>query len=118
MVELPLSCLAFAIPIALPPYYQAEGKFEKKKSFMKLMKTNLSDWTKLWEQIVEVPEITLKKIPKLLKPVERIGFEQLWKKLDTVDKASSARVNGSEILINWSEVIATVIVIVVTILAV
>ena len=50
--------------------------------------------------------------------MERIWFDQLRKKLNTADKASSAWVTGSEILINWSVVIAMKIVRVVIISAV
>ena len=49
------------------------------------MENNLSNWAELWEPIVKrFPTVTLKKIPELLKHIEKIGFEQLKSKLDTV----------------------------------
>ena len=66
MVELPLGCSAFGMSMSLPPYYQAEERFEEKKSFSKLMENNLSDWAELWEPIVKrFPAVTLKKIPNI-----------------------------------------------------
>ena len=77
--------------MSLLPYYQVEQRFEKKNAFIKLKETNLSDWVELWESIVEwFPEVTLNKIPEILKPVEKIGFEQLKAKLDNVEEASMA----------------------------
>ena len=106
MVELPLGCSAFGISMSLPPYYQAEEKFEKKMSFSKLMENNLSNWAELWEPIVKrFPTVTLKKIPELLKPMEKIGFEQLKAKLDTVRETGTQWMIGTQLLMNWSAVL-------------
>ena len=108
MVELPLGCSTFGISTSLPPYYQAEEKFEKKKSFLKLMENNLSNWAELWEPIVKrFPTVTLKKIPELLKPIEKIGFEQLKAMLDIVRETGTEWVTGTQLLMNWSAVIGT-----------
>ena len=85
MIELPLGCSAFGMSMSLPPYYQAEEKFEKKRPFVKLLENNLSNWAELWEPIVKrFPDVTLNKIPEILKPIEKMGFEQLKAKLNTV----------------------------------
>ena len=111
MVELPLGCSAFGMSMSLPPYYQAEEKFEKKKAFSKLMENNLSNWAELWGPIVKrFPTVTLKKIPELLKPVEKIGFEQLKSKLDTVRETGTEWMTGTQLLMNWSAVIGTLII--------
>lgn len=96
MVELPLGCSAFGTSMSLPPYYQAEEKFERKKSFGKLMENNLSDWAGLWEPIVKrFSDVTLSKIPEILKPIEKMGFEQLRDKLNTVGKTSIGWISGT-----------------------
>ena len=75
------------------------------------MENNLSNWAELWEPIVKrFPTVTLKKIPELLKPIEKIGFEQLKAKLDTVRETGTEWVTGTQFLMNWSAVIGTLII--------
>ena len=52
----------------------------------------------------------MKKIPELLKPIEKIGFEQLKAKLDTVRETSTEWMTGTQLLMNWSAVIGTLII--------
>ena len=119
MVELPLGCSVFGMSMSLPPYYQAEERFKKEKSFSKLMENNLSDWAELWEPIVKrFPAVTLKKIPELLKPIEKIGFEQLKAKLDTMGETGTEWMTDNQWLINWSTVIGTLIILAMVILVV
>ena len=56
--------------------------------------------------------MTLKKIPELLKPIEKIGFEQLKAKLDTVGETCT------QLSMNWSKVIGTLIILAMVILVV
>ena len=52
---------------------------------MKLIETNLSNWTERWEPIVKkFHEITLKKMP-----VEKMEFKLLKDKLDTIERRNS-----------------------------
>lgn len=42
---------------------------------MTLFETNLWNWAELWEPILKkFPEVELKKMPELLKPVEKINL--------------------------------------------
>ena len=40
--------------------------------------------------------VTLNKIPELLKPIEKIGFEQLKAKLDTVRETGTEWMTGTQ----------------------
>ena len=72
------------------------------------MENNLSNWVELWEPIIKrFPTVTLKKIPELLKPIEKRGLEQLKAKLDTVRETSTEWMTGTQLLMNWSAVIGT-----------
>ena len=108
MVELPLGCSAFGMSMSFPPYYQDEERFEKKNTIAKLMENNQSDWAELWEPIVKwFPEVTLRKIPEILKPIEKIGFEQLKAKIDTVGETGTEWITSTRWLMSWSTVIGT-----------
>ena len=83
------------------------------------MENNLSNWAELWEPIIKrFPTVTLKKIPELLKPIEKIGFEQLKAKLDTVRETGTEGMTGTQLLMNWSAVIGTLIILAIIILVV
>ena len=83
------------------------------------MENNLSDWAELWEPIVKrFHAVTLKKIPELLKPIEKIGFEQLKAKLDTWGETGTEWMTDNQWLMNWSTVIGTLIILAMVILVV
>ena len=65
-----------------------------------------------------IPDVTLNKIPEILKPIEEMGFEQLKAKLDTVGETSTDRITSTHLLMSWSTVIGTLIIIVLIILVV
>ena len=114
MIELLLGCSAFRISISLLPYYQAEERFEEKRSFMKLIETNLSNWAELWKLIIKkFPEVSLKKIPELLNLVDKIIFEQVKDKLSSVGKVNSVWRNNSETMLNWSAMLRNLVIAVV-----
>ena len=50
--------------------------------------------------VKKFPEVSLKKISELLKPEEKINFEQLKSKLSGVGKANSVWRNNSKIIMN------------------
>ena len=83
------------------------------------MENNLSDWAELWEPIVKrFPAVTSKKFPELLKPIEKIGFEQLKAKLGTVGETGTEWMTGIQLLMSWSIVIGTLIILAMVILVV
>ena len=119
MIKLPLGCSAFGTSVSLPPYYQAVEKFEETESISDLLGTNISDWAELWKPLVEgAPEATLRKIPKLLGPVERIDLDQLQDKLSSVGTSNSVLKGTSGIVINWSVMIGILLIIVMILSAV
>ena len=66
-------------------------KYEEKDSLVKLIKTSFSNWTEVWDPITEkYPEVTVKKIPDVLKPVEKIDLNQLEKKLTIIETENMA----------------------------
>lgn len=70
-VVLPIGCGAHSPSISLPPYYQAEEKFEENEALLELVGTNTSGWTGLWEPIVrEITKMSLEKMLALLKPID------------------------------------------------
>lgn len=57
------------------------------------------------------PVVTLKKMSKLLKPIERISLNQLKDKLNIMGKDSMVWGNNKRIIINWSAMVDTLIII-------
>lgn len=111
-VQIPkvLGCLAFGVSVSLPPYYQKEEKYEEKDSVVELINRSLDNYMEMWNPIVnEFPNITLKLIPVLLEPVERINMNQLKDQLKMLGEGGMAWEDSKKIIINWSAVIGTLI---------
>ena len=82
----PMGCAALEKSITMPPYYQAEEKFQSKESFLALSNVFSIWWTVLWDFLVKKsPNISVGKLPQLL-DVEKIDLYRLVYKLETVRK--------------------------------
>lgn len=107
IIELPMRCGAHGSLISLLPYYQAE-KFEENESFLKLMPTNVSEWTELWEPVVkEFPEISIKKMPDK----NRITPEEFKSKLSLVGRTSLNWKENMSTMIVWSTILGSLLII-------
>ena len=85
--KLTKGCQAFGKSITLPPFYQAEDKFESRDSFLAFSNVSSGRWTDLWKPLVTSPlNVTLRRLPKLLQSIEKIDLHDLVDQLETVDE--------------------------------
>lgn len=93
------------------PYYQSEEKYEEKDS--------VDNYMEVWKPIVnEFPNIALKQMPVLLEPVERINMNWLKDQLKMLGEGGMAWKDIKKIIINWSVVIGTLILVAVIVAAI
>lgn len=86
IISLPMGCTAFGTPITLPPFYQAEERFESRDSFLALSNISSARWTDLWKPLIRTSlNVTARKLPQLLKKIERIDLQDLVDQLETID---------------------------------
>lgn len=118
LVELPLGCSAFGVSISLPPYYQAEEKYEERDSLIETVRKSLSNWTDLWEPVTgNLTETTLRKMTKLLEPIDRISLDQLKAKLNTIGESTVGE-RGKQTILHWSVSLGTLMTIAVIVMIV
>lgn len=61
--------------------------------------------------VERLPEATLKAIPKLLKPAEKINLDQLKVKLSAMRKGNEIKGDNSGIIMIWSAMLSDLVVI-------
>lgn len=84
LVKLPLGCSAFGTSIVLPPFYQAEEKFELRDNVREL---SFENGTGLWEPVIKgFPNVSLSRVPDMLQPLQKINLEQLLDKLSEIQR--------------------------------
>jgi len=89
IIKLPLGCSAYGPSIALPPYYQAEGRFERQDELLAMMTKEMDNWTDLWSPLTfRFKNATLSKLPQVLKPVEKIDLHSLTKRLELIEQVT------------------------------
>ena len=83
--RVPLGCGVYGDSITLPPYYQAEEKFETSDAFRPLIITTLISGMGLWKPFMrKFPNITPKAIPEILNPLRKMNLNELLHKLETI----------------------------------
>ena len=91
-LQVPLGCGVYGGTITLPPYYQAEEKFETSDSFLPLINTTLISRLSLWEPLIrKFPNITLQAIPNVLSPLKKTNLRELMHKLDALREQNSPK---------------------------
>ena len=71
--------------ITLPPYYQAEEKFETSDAFLSLINTTLISGMSRWEPLIrKFPNITPQAILEISSPLRKMNLNEIFRKLDTI----------------------------------
>ena len=77
-LRVPLGCGVYGDSITLPPYFQAEEKFETSDAFLPLINTTLISGMGLWEPLIrKFPNITPQAIPEILAPLRKMTLNEL-----------------------------------------
>ena len=94
---------ASGILISISKNDQTEEKFEETESLVNLFDRNLRNLEELWEPITKkFPELTFKRMPVLLKSLDKLNLYLLKERLNTLTKPKSVRKNNPESIISWS----------------
>ena len=95
------------------PYYQAEERFEGNEELLKLVGSNETGWAELWEPIMkEIPQFSLRKIPGLLKPVDKIDFGRLKSELIGLNGQESDWEDKMVAVITWPTIVGIMLIVV------
>ena len=91
-LQVPLGCGVYGGAITLPPYYQAEKKFETSDSFLPLINTTLTSRLSLCEPLIrKFPNITPQAIPNVLSPLKKTNLRELMHKIDALREENSPK---------------------------
>ena len=117
VISLPMGCSAFGGgSITIPPYYQTEGEFKTRDSFLALSNVSSSRWVGLWRPPVEkLPNLTKAKLPQLLENIDNINLHELVYYFETVGRENPACYDQPTGTIAWSSLGVCVIVLIIVV---
>ena len=106
ILALPLGGGTHELTLLLPRYYQAEERFKGNEALLRLVGSNETGWAELCDLITkEVPQFSLRKMPGLLKPVDKIDFGRLKLELTRLSRQELNWGNKMVTMITWPTVV-------------
>lgn len=116
-LQVPLGCGVYGGAITLPPYYQAEEKFETSDSFLPLMNITLTSRLSLWEPLIKgFPNMTPQAIPNVVSPLKKINLRELIHKLDALREENSLTESEQVGSSTWLILVIAIILLIVSVL--